>query len=72
MEDIKKLEGLAPRRTRMGLSQEELASAVGVTRTAVTNWETGFAWPPARLLPLLADALLCTVDDLFHAPEEGG
>ena len=63
-----KLLGLAPRRKRLGLSQEELARQVGVTRANVANWETGFAWPKARLLPLIAGALCCSVDELYRAP----
>ena len=66
----KKLEGLAPRRKRVGMSQEALAARVGVTRANVANWETGVAWPKARLLPEIADALACSVDDLYHMTEE--
>lgn len=64
-----KLEGLAPRRKTLGLSQSALAELVGVTRQAICNWERGFSWPMAYTLPDLAGALCCSVDDLFHAPE---
>ena len=63
-----RLIGLAQRRKRLGLSQEALARQLGVTRGSVANWETGFSWPNARLLPLIAAALCCSVDELCGAP----
>lgn len=64
----KKLEGLAPRRKLAGLTQAQLAEVLGVERATVTMWETGVNWPSARVLPLIADLLLCSIDDLYHAP----
>ena len=66
----KKLEGLAPRRKRCGLTQEALAATLGVPRATVASWEVGLSWPPARMLPEIAGALLCTVDELYYTPEE--
>lgn len=63
-----RLIGLAQRRKRLGMSQEALARKVGVTRGSVANWENGFSWPNARLLPLIAGALCCSVDELCCAP----
>ena len=34
-------ENLARRRQALGLSQEELAAQIGVSRQAVSKWETG-------------------------------
>lgn len=67
----KKLEGLAPRRKAAGMTQAQLAEAIGVERAALGMWEIGASWPSARILPALADVLLCTVDDLYEAPEAG-
>ena len=67
----KKLEGLAPRRKAAGMTQAQLAEIIGVERAALAMWEIGANWPSARILPALADTLLCTVDDLYRAPEEG-
>ena len=67
----KKLEGLAPRRKAAGMTQAQLAEAIGVERAALGKWEIGANWPSARILPALADVLLCTVDDLYEAPEAG-
>lgn len=65
----KKLEGLEPRRKAAGLSREELGALVGVGRTNVANWESGFCFPQAALLPQIAGALCCTIDDLYRAPD---
>ena len=66
-----KMAGLAPRRTAAGMTQETLAAQLGVSRAVVSMWECGCSWPPARLLPQLADALLCSIDELYRAPEGG-
>ena len=44
-------------RTRAGLSQQELADKIGLTRTSVTNIEKGRQRIPLHLLFALADAL---------------
>lgn len=68
----KKLAGLAPRRKAAGLTQAQLAEAIGVERPALAMWEIGASWPSARILPALADTLLCTIDELYEAPGEMG
>lgn len=67
----KKLEGLAPRRRAVGLSQQAVANALGIERATVGMWETGASWPSARILPALADLLCCSIDELYTIPEEG-
>ena len=66
------LKGLKYYRQRAGLTQAELASALNVSRSAVTTWELGTAWPSAALLPQIADFLLCSIDDLYveHSEQE--
>ena len=44
-------------RKRAGLSQEEVAAALSVTRQAVSKWETGAAVPDLETLARLADIL---------------
>lgn len=68
----KKMAGLAPRRKLVGLTQAQLAEALGVERATVTMWEIGSTWPSARVLPKIADLLLCSIDELYYAPEDGG
>ncbi len=65
----KKLEGLAPRRKAAGMTQAQLAEAIGVERPALAMWEIGASWPSARILPALADVLLCSIDELYIAPD---
>ena len=73
--DLKRgLEGLAFYRQRAGLTQQQLAEGLNVSRTAVTMWETGQSWPSAALLPKISDVLLCSIDELYgdHITEEEG
>ena len=52
-------------RKRAGLSQEALAERIGVSRQAISKWETGEASPEISKLPPLADAFGVTVDWLL-------
>lgn len=67
----KKLEGLAPRRKLAGLTQAQLAEELGIERSTVAMWETGVSWPSARLLPQIADMLLCGIEELYTEPDSG-
>lgn len=61
-------------RKSRNMTQEELASRLNVSRTAVTMWETGQSLPRTELLPRLAEILGCTVDELLikeKAPPSG-
>ena len=59
-------------RKRHGLSQKQLAKALGVTPQAVSKWEHGHSYPDITLLPLLAEYLGCSVADFFNKAEEKG
>jgi len=52
-------------RKEKGLSQSELGEFVGVSNKAVSKWETYEANPDITLLPLLAQALGVTTDELL-------
>jgi len=52
-------------RKEKGLSQEELGKLVGVSNKAVSKWETYEANPDITLLPLLAQSLGVTTDELL-------
>lgn len=51
-------------RTDAGMTQDELAARLLVTRTAVSKWETGKGWPGIDSLKLIADVFGVTVDSL--------
>ena len=48
------------------LTQEDLASKMDVTQSAVTKWENGVTFPRAELLPKIAQILNCSVDELLR------
>ena len=52
-------------RKKLGKSQEELAEALGVSRQAVSKWETGESEPELAKLRALAAAFSITVDALL-------
>ena len=52
-------------RDRAGMTQDELAASVGVVRSVVANWEVEISLPKVRQLPLLAEVLECSIDELF-------
>lgn len=48
-----------------GLTQEALSLKLGVTFQAVSKWENGKSSPDVLLLPLMAEAFGCSIDELF-------
>ena len=64
--DAKKTGALiAERRKTLGLTQKELAGRLIVSDKAVSKWETGAGYPEVTMLPLLAETLGITVDELL-------
>lgn len=59
------MNSIKERREKRGLTQEEVAQKLGVTRTAVAKWESGQAMPRARLLKKLSGILRCKIDAIF-------
>lgn len=53
-------------RTRAGMTQTQLAEALGTVRTAIANWESGKSNPKTAELPNLARVLRCSIDELFE------
>lgn len=51
-------------RTEAGLSREQLAKTVGVTRQMVGKWETGENVPNWTAIQKIADALRVPTEDL--------
>ena len=59
-------ENLSQLRREAGYTQESLAEAMGVSRQAVSKWESGQAMPEAATLVDLADLLGCSLDRLMR------
>ena len=57
-------------RTKSGLSQEELAQKVFVTRQAVSRWETGETVPNTETLKLLSDLFDVSINTLLGSPQK--
>ena len=57
-------------RTQKGLSQEDLAEKVFVTRQAVSRWETGETTPNTQTLKLLSDLFDVSINTLLGAPRQ--
>lgn len=55
-------------RTKNGLSQQELAEKVYVTRQAVSRWENGETVPNTETLKLLSDFFEVSVNTLLGSP----
>jgi len=66
MEFGKKLQEL---RKQKGLTQEELAGALYVSRTAVSKWESGRGYPSIDSLKAIAAFFSVTVDELLSSDE---
>lgn len=58
-------ENIAALRKQRGMTQENLAKALGVTNQAVSKWESSQCCPDIALIPEIADHLGVTVDELF-------
>lgn len=59
----KKLQSL---RKTSNISQEELANQLGVSRQAVSKWESGVSYPEMDKLILMTKIFNCTLDDLVN------
>ena len=67
---IKLGEQMRELRRRNGITQEDLARALGVTAQAVSRWEKGVCYPDMELIPSLANYFGVTIDDVFGCAGE--
>ena len=58
-------EKLLDLRKKLGLSQEEVAEKIGVSRQAVAKWESGIAYPDLDNLISLSELFCVTIDYLL-------
>ncbi len=57
-------------RTGKGMSQDELAEKVFVTRQAVSRWETGETTPNTETLKLLSKLFDVSINTLLGSPRQ--
>ncbi len=56
---------LVAKRKEKGITQEELAGHMGVSKASVSKWETGQSYPDVVLLPQLASFFNISLDELM-------
>ena len=66
MKEINIAETLVRKRREKGITQEELAAHIGVTKASVSKWETGQSYPDITFLPLLAAYFNISIDELMN------
>ena len=57
-------------RARLGMSQEQLAEAIFVSRQTISNWETDRTYPDVQSLLLLSNLFNVSVDSLIKGDVE--
>lgn len=65
MDMLKISEIIKAKRRERELTQEELANILGVTKAAVSKWETAESYPDITMLPRIAQLFHITMDELF-------
>lgn len=58
-------------RRKSGLSQEQLAEKIGVSRQAISKWEGGLSTPELDKLKALSEFFHVTMDELVSEQEPG-
>lgn len=53
------------RRTELGMSQESLAKKIGVSRSAISNWEIERNYPDLQVIVTLSEVLGISIDELL-------
>jgi len=70
MKDINCAAVIVQKRREKGITQEELAAYLGVTKASVSKWETGVGYPDITFLPILAAYFDISIDCLMdYSPQ---
>ncbi len=70
MEPFRFSEILREKRAALGLTQQQVADHIGVSKASVSKWESGRGYPDLFFLPPLASLFSLSVDDLLgYAPQ---
>ncbi len=65
MKDLQFANTISALRKRKGITQDQVAAYVGVSKAAVSKWETGLSYPDILLLPKLATYYNLSIDELL-------
>lgn len=65
MKEINIARTIVTKRREKGLTQEELANYIGVSKASVSKWETGQSYPDITFLPQLATFFNISIDELM-------
>lgn len=65
MKEINIAKVLVKKRKEKGITQDELANYIGVTKASVSKWETEQSYPDVTFLPMLASYFNISVDELI-------
>ena len=66
MKELNLAEVLVAKRREKGITQDELAAYVGVSKASVSKWENGNSYPDITLLPVLATYFDISIDRLMN------
>ena len=70
MKEINIAKTLNAKRKEKGITQDELATYIGVSKASVSKWETAQSYPDITFLPQLATYFNISVDELIgYAPQ---
>lgn len=70
MKEINISKTLVAKRREKGVTQDELAEYIGVSKASVSKWETGQSYPDITFLPQLAAYFNISIDELIgYAPQ---
>ncbi|MCL2719541.1 MAG: helix-turn-helix domain-containing protein [Lachnospiraceae bacterium] len=73
MKDINIARIIISKRKEKGITQDELAYFIGVSKSSVSKWETGHSYPDINLLPQLAAYFNISLDELMgYEPQMTG
>lgn len=65
MKEINIAKTILLKRKERKITQDELAAHIGVSKAAISKWETGQSYPDITLLPILASYFDVSIDELI-------
>lgn len=66
MKDINIAKTIIEKRKKKGVTQDQLAEYIGVSKSSVSKWETGQSYPDITFLPMLASYFNISIDELMR------